>query len=292
MRVRWPHMLFAAFLTTGMCVAATGAWYVLRDVHRAEARVMLHWGLALVAVLIPIQLFFGHLTGLYVLKHQPEKFAAIEARWKTQQPASEVWLAIPDEAGERNLFAIETPKVGSLIDSGNFTARELGLEAFPRENWPPVVIPFFAFRIMVGMGLIMLAISWFGNFLRFRGRLETTRWFLLGTFLAFPTGFIAVLCGWFTAEVGRQPWVVYGLLRTKDAVTPSLVTGDVLVSLVSYILVYAVVYSFGAYYIYKLLREGPTTDAKAIPGATGRRSLAFADTAESATGGRLQTAGE
>ena len=98
---------------------------------------------------------------------------------------------------------------------------------------------------MVGMGLIMLAVSWFGNFLRWRGRLETTRWFLWGTFLAFPTGFVAVLCGWFTAEVGRQPWVVYGLLRTKDAVTPSLTTGDVLFSLVCYVLVYAVVYSFG-----------------------------------------------
>jgi len=110
MRVRWPHMLLAAFLTTGMCVAATGAWYILRGVHRAEAQVMLNWGLGAVALLIPIQLFFGHLTGLYVLKHQPAKFAAIEARWKTQQPASEVLIAIPDEANERNLFAIEIPK--------------------------------------------------------------------------------------------------------------------------------------------------------------------------------------
>jgi cytochrome d ubiquinol oxidase subunit I len=119
MRVRWPHMLLAAFLTTGMCVAATGAWYMLRGVHRAEARVMLHWGLGLVAVLIPIQLFFGHLTGLYVLKHQPAKFAAIEARWKTQQPASEVLIAIPDDVSERNLFAIEIPRLGSFIASGN-----------------------------------------------------------------------------------------------------------------------------------------------------------------------------
>ena len=287
MMVRWPHMLLAAFLTTGMCVAATGAWYVLRGVHRAEARVMLHWGLGLVAVLIPIQLFFGHLTGLYVLKHQPAKFAAIEARWKTQQPASEVLLAIPDEENERNLYAIEIPKLGSMIASGNWTAKEIGLEAFPKEDRPPVLIPFFGFRLMVGMGLIMLAVSWLGNFLRWRGRLETTRWFLWGTFLAFPTGFVAVLCGWFTAEVGRQPWVVYGLLRTKDAVTPSLTTGDVLFSLACYVLVYAVVYSFGAYYIYKLLHEGPTADAKAIPGATGSRPMAFADSAETATGSKL-----
>ena len=291
MLVRWPHMLLAAFLTTGMCVAATGAWYVLRDIHRAEARVMLHWGFGLVAVLIPIQLFFGHLTGLYVLKHQPAKFAAIEARWKTQQPASEVLIAIPDEASERNLFAIEIPKLGSMIASGKWTAREIGLETFPPEDRPPVVIPFFAFRIMVGMGLIMLAISWFGNFLRWRGRLETTHWFLWGTFLAFPTGFVAILCGWFTAEVGRQPWVVYGLLRTKDAVTPSLTTSDVLFSLAGYVLVYAVVCSFGAYYIYKLLHEGPTSEAKAIPGATASRPMAFADSAETATGGSLRTGG-
>src|SRR5262245_26632046 len=213
---------------------------------------MLNWGLGLVAVLIPVQLFFGHLTGLYVLKHQPAKFAAIEARWQTQQPASEVLIAIPDEAKERNLFAIEVPKLGSFIASGNWTAREIGLETFPREDRPPVLIPFFGFRIMVGMGLIMLAVSWFGNLLRFRGRLETTRWFLWGTFLAFPTGFIAILTGWFTAEVGRQPWVVYGLLRTADAVTPSLTTRDVLLSLTGYVLVYSVVISFGTYYIYKL----------------------------------------
>jgi cytochrome d ubiquinol oxidase subunit I len=289
MRVRWPHMLLAAFLTTGMCVSATGAWYVLRGVHRAEARVMLHWGLGLVAALIPIQLFFGHLTGLYVLNHQPAKFAAIEARWKTQQPASEVLLAIPDPASERNLFAIEIPKLGSFIASGNWTAREIGLETFPPQDRPPVVIPFFGFRLMVGMGLIMLAISWFGNFLRLRHRLETTRWFLWGTFLSFPTGFIAILTGWFTAEVGRQPWVVYGLLRTADAVTPSLASGDVLVSLAGYVLVYATFVSFGVYYIYKLLREGPTPETKAVPKAGGNRPMAFADSADSATGGRLQT---
>jgi cytochrome bd ubiquinol oxidase subunit I len=284
MRVRWPHMLLAAFLTTGMCVAATGAWYVLRNIHRAEARVMLHWGLGFVAVVIPVQLFFGHLTGLYVLKHQPAKFAAIEARWKTQQPASEVLIAIPDPKSETNLFAIEIPKLGSMIASGNWTAKEIGLEAFPPEDRPPVLIPFFGFRLMVGMGLIMLAVSWFGNILRWRGRLETTRWFLWGTFLAFPTGFVAILTGWYTAEVGRQPWVVYGLLRTTDAVTPSLVTGDVLFSLLGYVVVYAVVYSFGLYYIYKLLREGPTVEAIPIPGATPNRPMAFADDARSATG--------
>ncbi|MEO8751349.1 MAG: cytochrome ubiquinol oxidase subunit I, partial [Casimicrobiaceae bacterium] len=287
MRVRWSHMLLAAFLTTGMCVIATGAWYLLRNVHREAGRMMLHWGLGLVAVLIPLQLFVGHLTGEYVLKHQPAKFAAIEARWQTQQPASEVLLAIPDPAQQKNLYAIEIPKLGSFIASGNFTSREVGLESFPPEDRPPVVIPFFTFRAMVGMGIVMLAISWFGNYLRWRGRLETTRWFLWGAFLSFPTGFVAIIAGWYTAEIGRQPWVVYGILRTKDAVTPSLVAGDVLFSLVTYVLVYALMVSFGFYYIYKLLREGPALPAAPIPGATPNRPLAFADDASTATGSRL-----
>jgi cytochrome bd ubiquinol oxidase subunit I len=287
MMVRWPHMLLAAFLTTGMCVAATGAWYTLRAIHQAEARVMLNWGLALVAVIIPVQLLFGHLTGEYVLAHQPIKFAAIEARWKTEQPAAETLIAIPDSRAERNLFAISVPKLGSFVASGNFTAREIGLETVPREDRPPVVIPFLGFRVMVGMGLLMLAISWFGNILRLRGRLETTRWFLWGTFLAFPTGFIAILTGWFTAEVGRQPWVVYGVLRTKDAVTPSLVTGDVLFSLLTYIVVYGLFISFGFYYIYKLLRDGPTVAATPIASATPNRPLAFADDAATATGSQM-----
>jgi cytochrome bd ubiquinol oxidase subunit I len=291
MRVRWPHMLLAAFLTTGMCVASTGAWYVLRDMCRAEARVMLHWGLGFVALVIPIQLFFGHLTGEYVLHYQPVKFAAIEARWKNEQPASEVLVAIPDSRDEKNLLAITVPKLGSMIASGNWTAPEVGLESFPREDRPPVFIPFWCFRLMVGMGLIMLAVSWLGNLLRWRGRLETTRWFLWGTFLSFPAGFIATLMGWYTAEVGRQPWVVYGLLRTKDAVTPSLTSGEVLFSLLGYVVVYLGFVSFGFYYIYKQLRQGATGSLQPIRGVGGRRPLAFADDAATATGSKVQPSG-
>jgi cytochrome d ubiquinol oxidase subunit I len=253
--VRWQHMLLAAFLTSAMSISATGAWYLLRGVYRPEGRMMLHWGLALVAVLIPLQMVFGHLAGLQVLQHQPAKFAAIEARWHTEQPAGEVLFAIPDAASERNVYSIEVPALGSFVASGNWTSSEIGLDAFPPEDRPPVLIPFFGFRVMVGMGLIMLAVSWGGNVLRLLGRLETTRWFLRCTFLAFPCGFIAVLAGWFTAEVGRQPWVVYGLLRTRDAVTPSLSGDTVLLSLLAYFLVYAMLGSFGVYYIYKLLHS-------------------------------------
>jgi len=275
-RLRWPHMLLAAFLTTGMSVIATGAWYQLRGRQPAEARVMLHWGLGLVAVIIPVQLFFGHLTGEYVLQYQPAKFAAIEARWTTQQPASEVLIGIPDSSAERNLLAVEVPVLGSLIASGTWDAKEVGLDTFPRDDRPPVAIPFFTFRLMVGMGLIMLAVSWFGVWLLWRGKLDTTRGFLWIAFLSFPTGFVAVLSGWLTAEVGRQPWVVYGLLRTKDAVTPSLETGDVVFSLLAYIAVYAVIYSFGLYYIYRLLRDGPTAAAEGPGDSTLARVPAVA----------------
>jgi len=275
-RIRWPHMLLAAFLTTGMSVTATGAWHMLRSHHLQEARVMLHWGLGLVAVLIPIQMVFGHLTGEYVLHYQPEKFAAIEARWHTQQPATEVFMAIPDPWTQRNLFPIEVPRLGSFIASGDWTAKEIGLDAFPLDDRPPVVIPFFAFRLMVGMGLIMVATSWFGVLLIWRGRLESARWFLWTAFLSFPTGFIAVLCGWYTAEVGRQPWVVYRILRTEDAITPSLTGREALFSLIAYVAVYIVIYAFGLTYIYRLLRAGPVAEAESISDLQPGRPIAVA----------------
>ena len=289
--IRWLHMLLAAYLTTAMCVAAAGAWYLLRQVHASEARVMLHWGLALAALLIPVQLVFGHLNGEYTEKYQPSKFTAIEGRWQTEQPARLILFAWPDPENERNLFEIAIPVIGSFVDDGNFTAEEPGIVTIPKDERPPIAIPFFGFRIMVGMGLVMLGISWFGNLLRAIGRLETTRWFLWCTFLSFPSGFLAVISGWYTAEVGRQPWVVYGLLRTADAHTPSLTTGDVLASLIGYVVVYAIIYSFGLFYLYRLLRDGPTGPEAEITGATAKRPMAAAGSAQTATGSTAQ-AGE
>src|ERR1700744_3162512 len=143
---RFPHMLFAAYLTGAFCVAATGAWYLLRRTYQAEARIMLNMGLGLAAVLVPVQLLFGHLNGEYVVHHQPSKMAAIEARWHDEQPGSEVLLALPDVDKRRNLFAITLPPpFGSLIDSDSLTAPEVGLAHIPPQNWPPVLIPFFTF---------------------------------------------------------------------------------------------------------------------------------------------------
>jgi cytochrome bd ubiquinol oxidase subunit I len=256
--VRFPHMLLASYLTGATCVAATGAWYWLRGKFEDEARVMLRMGLGLAAVLVPIQIVFGHFNGEYVVHHQPSKMAAIEARWHSEQPASEVLLAWPDEENKRNLFAITLPPpLGSLIDSDSLDAPEVGLDSIPEENWPPVVIPFFTFRIMVGCGVVMLGLAWIGSYLYVRGRLRQSRLLLWAIFLSFPLPFIATLTGWFTAEVGRQPWTVFGVLRTADAVTPSLTAGSAAISLIVFCAVYALIFAFGIYFIYKLLRVGP-----------------------------------
>jgi cytochrome bd ubiquinol oxidase subunit I len=277
--VRFPHMLLAAYVTGAFCVAATGAWYLLRSKYHAEANIMLRMGLGLAAVLMPLQLFFGHLNGEYVVQHQPSKMAAIEARWHDEKPASEVLLAWPDEKNGRNLFAITLPApFGSLIDSDNLTAGEVGLESIPPENRPPVVIPFFAFRIMVGCGLLLLALAWIGTYLDIKGRIAESRLLLWLIFLSFPLPFIATLTGWFTAEVGRQPWVVYGVLRTADAMTPFLTTRAATISLVVFCAVYVFIFSFGTLYIYRLLRVGPVGDLVRPPiAAVPNRPMSVVD---------------
>jgi cytochrome bd ubiquinol oxidase subunit I len=255
--VRFPHMLLASYLTGAFCVAATGAWYLLRRDYLAEARIMLRMGLYLAAVLVPAQLFFGHLTGDYVHDAQPAKFAAIEGRWHDEQPASEVLIAFPDERAESNHYAIAIPFLGSLIASMNLTSKEVGLTDFPPESRPPVLIPFFAFRVMVGCGMAMLLLAWLGTYLGVKGRLEQNRWLLWCVFLSFPLPHIAILTGWFTAEVGRQPWTIYGVLRTSQALTPFLTTREAAISLIVFCTVYSFIFAFGVLYIYRLLRAGP-----------------------------------
>jgi cytochrome bd ubiquinol oxidase subunit I len=265
--VRFPHMLLASFITGTFCVAATGAWYLLRGKFHAEARVMLRMGLFLAAILVPVQIFFGHLNGDYVHDYQPAKFAAIEARWHDEQPAGEVLIAIPDPRAEINRYELKIPVLGSLIGSMSFDSKEVGLTDFPQQNRPPVIIPFFAFRIMVGCSLVMLLLAWVGSYLSIRGSLEQNRLLLWGTFLSFPLPFIAILTGWFTAEVGRQPWTVYGVLRTADSVTPFLTTRAATISLIVFCAVYTFIFSFGTFYIHQLLRAGPVGSLSRPPSA-------------------------
>lgn len=292
--IRFFHMLLAAYLTTAFCVAATGAWYLLRGIHGDAAKVMLSMGLGLAAVLIPAQIVLGHLNGEYTAEHQPSKFTAIEGRWQTEQPARLLLFAWPDVANERNHWEIAVPYLGSFVDTGTFTSEEPGIVTIPRDQRPPFLIPFYSFRIMVGLGLLMLALSWGGMLLRRRGWDRAPRAFLWITFLSFPSGFIAVLTGWFTAEVGRQPWVVFGLLRTADAVTPSLTAAQAWTSLLAFITVYTLIFSAGTFYIYRLLREGPAaTPPTPERGVSALRPMGAAGRAPApAAGRRIVSGGE
>jgi cytochrome bd ubiquinol oxidase subunit I len=290
--VRFPHMLLAAYLTGAFCVAATGAWYALCGRYRVESRVMLRMGLFLAAILVPVQLLFGHLVGDYVHDDQPAKFAAIEGRWHDEQPASEVLIGLPDPKTETNRYEIKVPVLGSIIGSMSLTSKEVGLSDFAPQDRPPVLIPFLTFRIMVGCGLIMLALAWLGSWLSMKRRLERHRLMLWSIFLSFPLPFVAILTGWYTAEVGRQPWAIYGLLRTADAMTPFLTAPAAMSSLILFGAVYVFIFSFGTYYIYQLLRAGPSWSAVRGPHeATPNRPMSLAD-AETVAARSSITAGE
>ena len=286
---RFPHMLVAAYLTGAFCVAATGAWYRLRGIYGTEGRLMLRMGLFLAAILVPVQLLLGHLNGDYVHDRQPAKFAAIEGRWHDEQPAGEVLIAIPDEASEENHLELKIPYLGSLIASMSLDSKEIGLTSFPKLDRPPVAIPFFAFRVMVGCGLLMMALAWLGSFHLLVDRWQGERLLLWATFLSFPLPFVATLTGWFTAEVGRQPWSVYGVLRTADAVTPTLTVQAVTISLIIFAVVYLLIFSFGTLYVYRLLKTGPA-EVKPAGAANAKRPLAVSGGSpmlETMPGGRL-----
>ena len=270
--IRTLHMFLAAYLTTAFVIAATGYWLLLKRRADEEGRLMVSMSLRLAAIIIPLQLFIGHVNGTLVTEHQPAKLAAIEARWDTEQPASLVLLGWPDEAAETNRYAVVIPGIGGLVDAGNYDARMPGLKTWPKADRPPVLIPFFGFRIMVAMGALMLFIAWTSVWLRLRGRLFTTRWFQRITILAFPAGWVAVLSGWFVAEVGRQPWTVYGYLRTLDSHSP-ITSAEVATSLGLFVVVYFLVMAFGVYAILRLIKAG----IKEVPAAarhyTGQRPM-------------------
>ncbi len=272
--VRFPHMLLAAYITGAVCVAATGAWYLLRRQFTEEAQVMLRMGVYLCAALIPVQLVFGHLTGDYVHDRQAAKFAAIEGRWHDEQPASEVLFGIPDERAGTNRYSVAIPVLGSLVGSLSLDSREVGLDDFPLADRPPVDIPFFAFRIMVGCGMVLLVLAWKAAYLCWRQRIEGSRRLLWLLFWSFPLPFLATLSGWFVAEVGRQPWTVYGLLRTADAVTPILTARAAFISLSVYCTVYLVIFTGGIIYLHRLFRAGPTSELTESPqGGALRRPM-------------------
>jgi cytochrome d ubiquinol oxidase subunit I len=253
---RFAHMAAAAYLTTACMVSGIGAWYILRERSIPEGRIMLGMGLSLIVWLAPLQLVIGDLHGLNTREYQPAKIAALEAHWETKRGAPLILFALPDPKAETNHFELAVPRLGSLILTHEWDGEIKGLKSFPPEDRPNPIIPFFAFRVMVGIGLIIIALGITGAVLWLRGRLYSSHRFLQAMLLASPLGFIAVLAGWFTAEVGRQPWVVYGVLRTADAVSP-VPGGSVLASIVLFVLVYGIVFGAGVYYMAILVRRGP-----------------------------------
>jgi cytochrome d ubiquinol oxidase subunit I len=200
----------------------------------------------------------GDMHGLNTRKYQPAKLAAIESRWETAKSVPLTVFAIPDDKAEKNRFAIEIPWLGSLILTHDLHGEVKGLKDFPADQRPPVAIPFFAFRAMVGCAGLMLAIVLLGGWLRWRGQLYNTPLYLLACQCAIPIGFVAVVAGWFVTEVGRQPWTVYGLLRTTASVSPSLTSSDVTLSLLAYMAAYLLIYPIGVMLLARLVRKGPT----------------------------------
>jgi cytochrome d ubiquinol oxidase subunit I len=256
----WPrflHMVTAAYLTTALVVGAASAWALLKGRSLAESRVALRMAVLMFALVAPAQLVIGDISGKQVLTVQPAKLAAIEAFWETRTEQPFHIAAWPDRAQERNHWEISIPKIGSWITAGATADEVKGLKAFPPEDRPPVAIVFWAFRIMVGLGLAMIGLGLWGAWLAWRrGGPENSRWFLRACVAMGPSGFVAVISGWVVAEVGRQPYLVYGLLRTADAVSPVTV-GEVATSLTAFLIVYAIVFSVGVLYILRLIAEGP-----------------------------------
>ncbi|MDB5900108.1 MAG: cytochrome ubiquinol oxidase subunit [Ramlibacter sp.] len=253
---RFTHMMIATYIVTSLVVAATGARYLLAGKYRAESFTMLKMGLGMLAVLAPLQAVVGDMHGLNTLKHQPAKIAAIEAHWEDKGPADLVLFAWPDVKEERNRYEIAIPQLGSLVLTHEWGGRIKGLKDFPRDERPPVAPVFFAFRLMVGLGLLMIATGLYGVWLLWRSRLEQTRWFLQALSHSWPVGFVTLLAGWMVTEIGRQPWIAYGILRTADAMSP-VGAAQVLVSLGLFVLVYFVVFSIGIWYISRMIKKGP-----------------------------------
>jgi cytochrome d ubiquinol oxidase subunit I len=260
--LRYAHMVLGCYLTTAFAVAGMSAWMLLRHPHDAPeaklagSRRSLSMALWFATIFVPVQIIIGDLHGLGVLKYQPTKLAAIEGNWDRMSNMPLRLFAIPDEAAETNHYEIGIPKIGSWVLTHAFDGVVPGLKEVPPDERPPVWPVFFSFRIMVGIGFAMLGIGLWSLYLRWKGTLFTNRTFLTAAMIMTPSGFGAVLFGWFTAEIGRQPWVVYGHLRTADAVSP-IAAGAVTASLLTFIVVYAFVFGFGSYYLAKLLRRGP-----------------------------------
>ena len=255
---RLVHMVLAAYLTTAFVVGAAGAWHLLKEPANKGARIMFSMAMWMALLVTPLQLLAGDQHGLNTLQHQPAKVAAMEGHYESF-PAGRaplILFGIPDDAAGVTNYKVEIPLLGSLILTHSLNAPIKGLNAFPPEDRPKSALIFWTFRIMVAVGFAMLGVGLWAGWARWRGRLYDWHWLHRAAVLMGPAGFLAVLCGWITTEVGRQPFTVYGHLRTADSVSP-LQAEAVGASLVGFIVVYFFVFGAGTFYALRLMGRRP-----------------------------------
>jgi len=255
---RLLHMTTAAFLSSAFFVGASAAWHLLKGRNTPAMRTMLSMALWMALIVSPIQALLGDAHGLNTLKYQPAKIAAIEGHWenKDSEPSPLILFGYPDMDREETRYALEIPYLGSLILTHSLSQQIPALKSFAKEDRPNSTIIFYSFRMMVGLGMLMILLGLWSLYLRWRGNLYENKMFLRFTLLMGPSGLLALLAGWFTTEIGRQPWVVYGLLRTKDAVSNHGAM-QMSISLLLFIAIYSSVFGVGYLYMMKLIRKGP-----------------------------------
>jgi cytochrome d ubiquinol oxidase subunit I len=253
---RFAHMGVASFLTGAFVVSGVSAWYLLRGREVEVNRRALSMCLWLILILAPTQAVIGDFHGINTLEHQPTKVAAMEGNWETSSGVPLLLFAWPDQASQSNRFEIGIPKLASLILTHDADGEVPGLNEVPVEEQPPVALVFWSFRIMVGLGLLMIATAFTGLLLRRKQRYWQTPWFLQALRLMSVTPFVAVLAGWIVTESGRAPWLVYGLMTHAQGLTPSLTGGMALFTLLGYMLVYGMIFSAGLYYLMRVLQDG------------------------------------
>ena len=271
---RLTHTVLAAFITAALVVGGSAAWHLLRGRSHEPVRVMLSMALWMLLAVAPLQAIVGDAHGLNTLEYQPAKLAAIEGHWENHagEGVPLILFGWPDMQAETTRWKVEIPHAGSLLLTHSWDGKIPALKDFPQGDRPNSTVVFWTFRVMVGLGSLMILLALAGLWLRRDGRIYRSRLFLRFALLMAPSGFVALLAGWFTTEIGRQPWIVYGLMRTADAVSP--VSAQQLgISLVLFVVVYFVVFGAGTGYLLKLIAKGPQTDegllcSPAIQGAT------------------------
>jgi len=253
---RLVHMVLAAYLTTAFVVGGVGAWHLLKDRTNEPARIMFSMAMWMAAVVAPIQIFAGDMHGLNTLEHQPMKVAAMEGHYESEGSVPLILFGMPNDETEQVDYALALPHVASLILTHDMNGEIKGLKEWPKEDRPPTVVVFWAFRIMVGLGLLMAGLGVWSLFARWRGKLHEGSLLYKTAVLMGPSGFIAVLAGWVVTEVGRQPYTIYGLLRTSDSLSP-IAAPAVATSLAVFAVVYFIVFGTGALYMLRLMAKAP-----------------------------------